>query len=218
MWPLFDLVTRANFLVAKDQQSNMLISRVAGLGTLRHRPIGFTGPLSQHLLGYNSVINIVRQTLRDLVEVAATHMFLTGCCDRLAVDLSLVASKSVYLRKSQSTNSNEELDFLSDYPQTARSASPSSLILMNYSATMPTPPLPRPRRVSWTQHLRATSHSPLTSLAILRRHLSSGMPFTRVSRMVAVQSLRPRRSCGTKQTSGWLLGDRLAVSFPLACI
>jgi|TARA_R110002003_G_scaffold388_13_gene19381 hypothetical protein len=71
----------------------MLVSRVAGLGELRHRPIGFTGPLSQHLLGYNSIINIIRQTLRDLVEVAATHMFLYGCCNRLAVDLSVVAMK-----------------------------------------------------------------------------------------------------------------------------
>lgn len=71
----------------------MLVSRVAGLGTLRHRPIGFTGPLSQHLLGYNSIINLVRQTLRDLLEVASMQMFLTGCCDRLAVDLSVIASK-----------------------------------------------------------------------------------------------------------------------------
>jgi hypothetical protein len=71
----------------------MLVSRVAGLGELRHRPIGFTGPLSQHLLGYNSIVNVVRQTLRDLVEVASTHMFLTGCGNRLAVDLSQVATK-----------------------------------------------------------------------------------------------------------------------------
>ncbi|KAH7067400.1 temperature dependent protein affecting M2 dsRNA replication-domain-containing protein [Paraphoma chrysanthemicola] len=82
---------------AKDQQFNMLVSRVAGLGELRHRPIGFTGPLSQHLLGYNSIVNIVRQTLRDLVEVAATHMFLHGCCNRLAVDLSVVAMKLPFL-------------------------------------------------------------------------------------------------------------------------
>ncbi|KAI4615582.1 uncharacterized protein J4E87_009041 [Alternaria ethzedia] len=42
-----------------DKEYNMLVSRVAGLGTLHHRPIGFTGPLSQHLLGYNSIINKV---------------------------------------------------------------------------------------------------------------------------------------------------------------
>jgi hypothetical protein len=71
----------------------MLVSRVAGLGELKHKPIGFTGPLSQHLLGYNSIINVVRQTLRDLTEVASTHMFLTSCCDRSAVDLSQIAMK-----------------------------------------------------------------------------------------------------------------------------
>jgi hypothetical protein len=71
----------------------MLVSRVAGLGELRHRPIGFTGPLSQHLLGYNSIVNIVRQTLRDLIEVTSTHMFLTGCCNRSAVDTSVIAMK-----------------------------------------------------------------------------------------------------------------------------
>lgn len=72
---------------AKDKNSNMLVSRVAGLGILHHRPIGFTGPLSQHLLGYNSIINVVRQTLRELVEVAATHLFMSGCANR-HVDLS----------------------------------------------------------------------------------------------------------------------------------
>jgi hypothetical protein len=90
-------INNANTPIAKDQQFNMLVSRVAGLGELRHRPIGFTGPLSQHLLGYNSVINVVRQTLRDLVEVASTHMFLTGCCARSSVDLSQIAMRYVSL-------------------------------------------------------------------------------------------------------------------------
>jgi hypothetical protein len=72
----------------------MLVSRVAGLGILHHRPIGFTGPLSQHLLGYNSIINVVRQALRDLVEVAATQMFCTGCCNRHA-DIPVIAMKLV---------------------------------------------------------------------------------------------------------------------------
>lgn len=84
----------SNSSIAKDQNANMLVSRVAGLGTLRHKPIGFTGPLSQHLLGYNSIVNVVRQTLRDLVEVASTHMFLTGCCNR-HVDIALVSMKYV---------------------------------------------------------------------------------------------------------------------------
>jgi hypothetical protein len=69
----------------------MLVSRIAGLLTLQHKPIGFTGPLSQHLLGYNSVINVVRQTLRDMVEVSSTHMLLDDCCDRQALAFSEIA-------------------------------------------------------------------------------------------------------------------------------
>lgn len=86
------LLEAANNLLAKDQHANMLISRVAGLGTLQHKPIGFTGPLSQHLLGYGSIVNLVRQTLRDLIEATCTHMFLTGCCER-KTDLSELIMK-----------------------------------------------------------------------------------------------------------------------------
>ncbi|KAF2009073.1 hypothetical protein BU24DRAFT_90435 [Aaosphaeria arxii CBS 175.79] len=78
----------------KDREFNLLLSRVAGLLPLHHKPIGFTGPLSQHLLGYNSVINVVRQTLRDLVEASATQMLMGGYAKRdiksipaLAIDL-----------------------------------------------------------------------------------------------------------------------------------
>jgi hypothetical protein len=88
------MIQPTNDFTAQDKNSNMLVSRVAGLGVLHHNPIGFTGPLSQHLLGYNSIINVVRQTLRDLVEVAATHMLLTGCCNRNA-DISSIAMKYV---------------------------------------------------------------------------------------------------------------------------
>ena len=85
-------MTLTNDVPAQDQHANMLISRVAGLSTLQHKPIGFTGPLSQHLLGYGSVVNTVRQALRDLVEATCTQMFLTGCCER-ATDLSGLITK-----------------------------------------------------------------------------------------------------------------------------
>lgn len=87
-----NLWTTADQPLAKDQHANMLISRVAGLGTLQHKPIGFTGPLSQHLLGYGSIVNTVRQTLRDLVEATCTQMFLTGCCER-KTDISGLITK-----------------------------------------------------------------------------------------------------------------------------
>jgi hypothetical protein len=75
----------------KDRQFNLLISRVAGLATLRHEEIGFTGPLSQHLLGYNSVINAVRSTVRDLVDVSATQMFMAGYAKRDVPNISKLA-------------------------------------------------------------------------------------------------------------------------------
>jgi hypothetical protein len=70
----------------------LLVSRVAGLGTLHHNPIGFTGPLSRHLLGYNSIINAVRSTMRDLVEVSATHLLLGGFAKR-EQDIPKIATK-----------------------------------------------------------------------------------------------------------------------------
>jgi hypothetical protein len=72
-----------------------LISRVAGLGVLRHNAIGFTGPLSHHLLAYNSMINVVRSTLRDMIEVCMVNMLMTGCCNRDVNTFPNIAMESV---------------------------------------------------------------------------------------------------------------------------
>lgn len=90
MFPYNGAPMRGN---AKDQRANMLISRVAALGDLQHKPIGFTGPLSQHLLGYGSIVNLVRQTLRDLVEATTTNMALTGCCHRESIPWRTLVTK-----------------------------------------------------------------------------------------------------------------------------
>ncbi|KAF1815441.1 hypothetical protein P152DRAFT_185644 [Eremomyces bilateralis CBS 781.70] len=65
-----------------DRRNTLLISRVACLGKLEHNTIGFTGPLSKHLLGYQSMINTVRGSLRDLMEVTITQFFLSGGAER----------------------------------------------------------------------------------------------------------------------------------------
>lgn len=91
--PVLLLNSEANCCVVKDRQFNVLVSRVAGLGNLRHNPIGFTGPLSQHLLAYGSIINLVRQTLRDLIEVAATHLFMGSFAKRNISNISEIAMK-----------------------------------------------------------------------------------------------------------------------------
>lgn len=70
----------------------MLISRTACLGKLRHQPRGYSGPLSRHLLSYNSVISSLHASLRDLLEMSLVTMFLEGHVNRERddwMDLSL---------------------------------------------------------------------------------------------------------------------------------
>lgn len=65
-----------------DQKNILLISRVACLGSLRHNAVGYSGALSRHLLGYKSVISVVRQSQRDLLDMSLCTMFLDGAIDR----------------------------------------------------------------------------------------------------------------------------------------
>lgn len=70
----------------------MLISRTACLGKLRHKPRGYSGPLSRHLLSYNSVISSLHASLRDILEMSLVTMFLEGQVSRERddwMDLSL---------------------------------------------------------------------------------------------------------------------------------
>jgi len=65
-----------------EQRNTLLVSRVACLGQLRHRVIGYTGPLSRHLLAYHSLISAVRNDLHDLADVCLTTMLLNGDGER----------------------------------------------------------------------------------------------------------------------------------------
>lgn len=65
-----------------DKAFTLLLSRIATLGTFRHREIGFTGPLSRHLLAYQQVTAAVRGSLRDLVEVHALSMLVSNTASR----------------------------------------------------------------------------------------------------------------------------------------
>ncbi|EKG16520.1 DNA repair protein [Macrophomina phaseolina MS6] len=80
-----------------DKKNNLLVSRVACLGKLRHKPIGFTGPLSRHLLGYHSVISSVRSCLRDLAEVSLTTLLLNGDAERDRSDYTDLGIKLPFL-------------------------------------------------------------------------------------------------------------------------
>jgi hypothetical protein len=65
-----------------EQRNVLLVSRVACLGKLHHREVGFTGPLSRHLLGYSSMISAIRGTLRDLLEASLANLLLSGDATR----------------------------------------------------------------------------------------------------------------------------------------
>lgn len=60
----------------------MLVSRVACLGKISHEQKAYSGPLSRHLLAYQSIISNVHTTLRDLIEMILVGMFLEGLVDR----------------------------------------------------------------------------------------------------------------------------------------
>ena len=78
-----------------DKTFNTLISRVASIGKLRHKSIGYSGPLSRELLCFHSLIFEVRSTLRDLVEVVLAGMLLSGNVDRDRDDWAELSVKCV---------------------------------------------------------------------------------------------------------------------------
>ncbi len=75
-----------------EKRNCMLISRTASLGKFHHQTIGYSGPLSRHLLSYNSIVSSLQASLRDLIEMSLATMFLEGHVDRERsdwMDLSL---------------------------------------------------------------------------------------------------------------------------------
>ncbi|KAK5133335.1 hypothetical protein LTR08_007860 [Meristemomyces frigidus] len=65
-----------------DKANTLLVSRIASLGLFRHSTIGYTGPLSRHLLAYHQMTAAVRSALRDLLEMHACQMLLSGAVAR----------------------------------------------------------------------------------------------------------------------------------------
>lgn len=65
-----------------EKRNNMMVSRVACLGKIRHQPKAYSGPLSRHLLAYQSIISNLQASLRDLIEMILTAMFLEGSINR----------------------------------------------------------------------------------------------------------------------------------------
>ena len=56
-----------------------------------HPTIGYTGPLSRHLLAYHAMVTEVRKGLRDLVEMTLAVLFLEADAERVREDLLDIA-------------------------------------------------------------------------------------------------------------------------------
>lgn len=65
-----------------------LVAKVACLGELDHEAIGYTGILSRNMLSYGSIVEAVRCSLRDLLEVCLTTLLLNGDANRDRPDWS----------------------------------------------------------------------------------------------------------------------------------
>lgn len=65
-----------------DKANCILIGRTACLLKVRHKNIGYTGPLSQNFLSFYSIIKAVRETDRDLLEAITASMFLNNQINR----------------------------------------------------------------------------------------------------------------------------------------
>ena len=76
----------------------MLVSRLTSLGRLRHQPTGYCGPLSRHFLAYQALASTVQASLRDLVEICLTTMFISGEVVRDRNDWMEISLRSVGLR------------------------------------------------------------------------------------------------------------------------
>jgi hypothetical protein len=78
------------------KSNTLLVARVACLGKLSHKEIGYTGPLSRHYLGYHSMVTAVRGTIRDLAEVCLVTLLSHGDAVRKRDDFLDLGLEYVY--------------------------------------------------------------------------------------------------------------------------
>lgn len=94
-----------------DKACCILIGRAACLLKLRHKSIGYTGPLSKNFLSFYSIIKAVRETDRDLLEAVTASMFLSGQASR-DQDFRSLGRKYVFVTQLYRV----KLTTLTDYP------------------------------------------------------------------------------------------------------
>jgi hypothetical protein len=79
----------------EDKANCILIGRAACLLKLRHKSIGYTGPLSKNFLSFYSLIKAVRETDRDLLEAITVSMFMNNQANRTRTDYGDLGRRSV---------------------------------------------------------------------------------------------------------------------------
>ena len=66
----------------ESRRLSNIISRAACLGRLKHKNVGYSGPLNRQLFCFSVMASVVRSSLRDLIEVVLATMLLNGDVDR----------------------------------------------------------------------------------------------------------------------------------------
>lgn len=110
----------------EDKSFNMLVSRVACIAKLQHKPIGYSGPLSRQLLCYRSLISEVRSALRNLIEVVLAGLLLSGDADRERNDWTELGIKLPFIDDNDCGLGIAVRTYLDDLPLQADPTSPEA--------------------------------------------------------------------------------------------
>ncbi|KMP08855.1 hypothetical protein CIRG_08536 [Coccidioides immitis RMSCC 2394] len=102
---------------AEEKSFNLLVSRVACFGKIRHKSIGYSGPLSRQLLSFHSLIYAIRSTLRDLIEVILAGLLLSGEACRDRSDLSSLSLDLPFIDDNDCGLGIAVRTYLDDLPQ-----------------------------------------------------------------------------------------------------
>ncbi|KAF7720277.1 XPG/Rad2 endonuclease family protein [Penicillium ucsense] len=110
----------------EDKTFNMLVSRVACIAKLQHKPIGYSGPLSRQLLCYRSLICEVRTALRNLIESVLVSLLLSGDADRDRKDWVELGVKLPFIDDNDCGLGIAVRTYLDDLPLQANPTSPEA--------------------------------------------------------------------------------------------
>jgi len=108
----------------EEKKFNLLVSRVACIGKIRHKSIGYSGPLSRQLLSFRSLICAVRSSLRDLIEVVLASLLLNGEADRDRNDWTELGLSLPFIDDNDCGLGIAVRTYLDDLPQQSEPTSP----------------------------------------------------------------------------------------------